>query len=262
MDFDDLEEQEATAAETQQTLRKSELELNFCEDDEPDEPIDLQQPTLEALARALLQEREKRKKAEMAVQKVASRLQQLQSRLEVKPGIWSLGPRRPNIHASAYVAPGASIIGTVTLRKDASVWFNCTLRGDNEVITIGEGSDIQDNSILHCDPGKPLVVGRNCLVGHQVCLHGCKIGENCLIGMRTTILDNAVIGKNCFIAAGSFIGEGKSFPDNSLIGGNPAKRITDLETDPAKMAAVMNAASSYVANKDRFMKELQPYDEG
>ncbi|OLP84961.1 ABC transporter B family member 25 [Symbiodinium microadriaticum] len=189
--------------------------------------------------------------------------------LEDKPGIWSLGSRHPQIHPSAYVAPGASIIGTVTLRKDASVWFNCTLRGDNEVITIGEGSDIQDNSVLHCDPGKPLVVGRNCLVGHQVCLHGCRIGENCLIGMRTTILDNVVIGSNCFVAAGSFIGEGRSFPDNSLIGGNPAKRIADLETDPAKMAAVMNAASSkglaanrpeapagYVENKERYTKDL------
>ncbi|CAE7195584.1 unnamed protein product, partial [Symbiodinium sp. KB8] len=266
MDFDDLEEQEIVSASNQRALR-SEPDLDLGEDDEDD--VDLQQPTLEALTCLVLQEREKRKRAERALKKVASRLQQLQNRLEDKPGIWSLGSRHPQIHPSAYVAPGASIIGTVTLRKDASVWFNCTLRGDNEVITIGEGSDIQDNSVLHCDPGKPLVVGRNCLVGHQVCLHGCRIGENCLIGMRTTILDNVVIGSNCFVAAGSFIGEGRSFPDNSLIGGNPAKRIADLETDPAKMAAVMNAASSkglaanrpeapagYVENKERYTKDL------
>jgi len=149
------------------------------------------------------------------------------------------------------------VIGTVILQKNASIWFNSTVRGDNEVITIGEDTDVQDNSVLHCDPGKPLTIGKNCLVGHQVCLHGCTIGPNCLIGMRSIILDNSKVGRCCLVAAGTFIGEGREFPDNSLIGGNPAKKIVDL--DQEKLNMVMNAASGYVENKTRFMELLGPY---
>merc|ERR1719150_1023303 len=135
----------------------------------------------------------------------------MQCRVSETPGLWQLRNRLPQIHPSAYIAPGATVIGSVIVEKNASVWFNCTIRADNEIITIGEGTDVQDNSILHCDPGKPLTIGKNCLVGHQVCLHGCTIGSNCLIGMRTTILDNAKVGNNCFVAAGSHIGENRVF---------------------------------------------------
>eukprot|EP00930_Biecheleria_cincta_P033059 TRINITY_DN22900_c0_g1_i1.p1 TRINITY_DN22900_c0_g1~~TRINITY_DN22900_c0_g1_i1.p1 ORF type:complete len:348 (+),score=86.56 TRINITY_DN22900_c0_g1_i1:73-1116(+) len=222
--------------------------------EEEDEAIE---PTLEGLVKALTSERQRRKDLERQTKKMTKEIRFLRARLNESPGMWKLQDRTPKIHPSAYVAPGAAIIGTVELEKDASVWFNCTVRGDNEQIKIGEGSDVQDNSILHCDPGMPLIIGKNCLIGHQVCLHGCKVGDNCLIGMRTTIMDNAEIGENTYVAAGTHIPEGKKIPPNSFVQGNPMKRI-ELEKMPGGLEAVQMAASAYVLNKERFKAHLQP----
>lgn len=283
VDFDDIEdaEQEISGTGSLQTLADlnniaaqfgssgtakectaSALTQAADADDEhasDDDGNDTSQMTVEFLAKKLAKERQHRKRLEKKLDIIMQGVQELASRQDKIPDIWALGERRPAIHPTAWVAPGASLIGTVILHPNSSVWFNCTLRGDNELITIGEDTDVQDNSVLHCDPGKPLTIGKNCLVGHQVCLHGCTIGENCLIGMRTTILDNAKIGSNCFVAAGSFVGEGKVFGDNLLIGGNPAKKIQEItESDPMCLTLKM-AASTYVENKERFQKHLKPF---
>jgi len=232
-------------------VQEEEEEEDVEEDDEAIEP------TLESLVKTLTSERQKRKDVERQMKKMTKEIRFLRARLNESPGMWKLQERTPKIHPSAYVAPGAAIIGSVELKKDASVWFNSTVRGDNEQITIGEGSDVQDNSILHCDPGMPLIIGKNCLIGHQVCLHGCKIGDNCLIGMRTTIMDNAEVGENTYVAAGTHIPEGKKIPPNSFVQGNPMKRI-ELEKMPGGLEAVQMSAPTYVQNKDRFKAHLQP----
>jgi len=176
-------------------------------------------------------------------------LQVLQTRLRQPSSLWALGDKRPRIDESAYVAPGANIVGAVVLHSNSSVWFNCTLRGDSGSITIGRGTDVQDNSVLHCEGGGPLTIGDNCLVGHQVCLHSCKVGDNCLVGMRTTILEGASVGNNCFLAAGCFVEKGRAIPDDSFVMGSPARRIDLVEE---QWAQLMYAASSYVENKGRF----------
>ena len=130
-----------------------------------------------------------------------------------------------------FVAPGAHLIGRVELQEDANVWFGCVLRGDNEWITIGARTNIQDNSILHTDMGFPLTIGADCTIGHNVILHGCTIGEGSLIGMGATILNGAKIGRNCLVGANALVTEGKEYPDNSLIVGAPAKVIRELGDD-------------------------------
>lgn len=154
-----------------------------------------------------------------------------------------------------FVAPGAHLIGRVELREDANVWFNCVLRGDNEWITIGARTNIQDGSILHTDMGFPLDIGADCTIGHGVILHGCTIGDNTLIGMGATILNGAKIGKNCLVGANALVTEGKEFPDNSLIVGSPAKAVRTLGEDSREK--FLESAKHYVENGQRYDKGLE-----
>lgn len=155
-----------------------------------------------------------------------------------------------------FVADSAVVLGNVTLGDDVGIWFGAVLRGDNEVISIGQGSNIQDNSVLHTDPGFPLSVGTGCTVGHRAMLHGCTIGDNTLIGMGATILNGAVIGKNCLIGANALITEGKNIPDNSLVIGSPGKVVREL--DAAAIDGLTRSATHYVDNARRFAKGLRP----
>ena len=153
-----------------------------------------------------------------------------------------------------WIAPGAQVIGKVRLGVDASVWFGVVLRGDNEEIFIGPGSNVQDNSVLHTDPGFPVWIGENCTIGHRAILHGCTIGDNSLIGMGATLLNGARIGRNCLVGANALVTEGKSFPDNSLIVGSPAKVLRELDQDAA--ARLAESAARYAANWRRYAKGL------
>jgi carbonic anhydrase/acetyltransferase-like protein (isoleucine patch superfamily) len=137
----------------------------------------------------------------------------------------------PVIHKSVFIAEGAVIIGMVTIGKNSSIWFNTVIRGDIEKITIGENTNIQDGSVVHCSTGIETYVGNNVTVGHNVILHSCHISDGCLIGMGAIIIDNVKIGKNCLIGAGSIITKGKNIPDNSLVYGNPAKVIRILSSE-------------------------------
>ena len=151
-----------------------------------------------------------------------------------------------------WVAPNANVIGDVTLEKNTSIWFNATLRGDIENIYVGEGSNIQDGSVLHTDPGYPLKIGRNVTVGHLVMLHGCTIGDNSLIGIGAVILNNAKIGKNCVIGAKSLITENKEIPDNSLVVGSPGRVIRKVTDEEAK--AIKENAIRYQENWKKYLK--------
>jgi carbonic anhydrase/acetyltransferase-like protein (isoleucine patch superfamily) len=153
-----------------------------------------------------------------------------------------------------WIAPSADVMGRVRLFEDASVWFSAVLRGDNEWITIGEGSNVQDGCVLHTDPGAPLTIGKDCTIGHKAILHGCTIGDNSLIGMGAIILNHAKIGRNCLIGAGAFVGEGKDIPDNSLVVGAPGKIIRQI--DDASAAKLTLSAQNYVRNWQRFAKGL------
>jgi len=164
-------------------------------------------------------------------------------------------PRLP-APGRCFVAPGAHLIGRVELQEDANVWFGCVLRGDNEWITIGARTNIQDNSILHTDMGFPLAIGADCTIGHGVILHGCTIGEGSLIGMGATILNGAKIGRNCLVGANALVTEGKEFPDNSLIVGSPAKVLRTLGDD-ARLRH-LESAKHYVENGRRYAKGLEP----
>ena len=145
--------------------------------------------------------------------------------------IYQLGENSPKIDATAYIADSATIIGKVQIGANASVWFEATARGDNELIRIGDRSNVQEGCILHTDPGYPLIIGDNVTVGHQAMLHGCTIGEGALIGIQAVILNGARIGKNCLVGAGALVTEGKEFPDNSLIIGSPAKAVRTLSNE-------------------------------
>ena len=151
-----------------------------------------------------------------------------------------------------WVAPNANVIGDVTLEKNTSIWFNATLRGDIENIYVGEGSNIQDGSVLHTDPGYPLKIGRNVTVGHLVMLHGCTIGDNSLIGIGAVILNNAKIGNNCVIGAKSLITENKEIPDNSLVVGSPGRVIRKVTDEEVK--AIKENAIRYQENWKKYLK--------
>jgi carbonic anhydrase/acetyltransferase-like protein (isoleucine patch superfamily) len=157
---------------------------------------------------------------------------------------------------SFWIAPDAHVIGRVRLHCDVGIWFGAVLRGDNELIDIGEGSNIQEHSVLHTDAGFPLTVGRNCTIGHRAILHSCTIGNNTLIGMGAVILNRAVIGDNCLVGAGALVTEDKVFPDNSLIVGSPAKAIRTL--DDAAVARIAASAASYIRNWRRFAAGFKP----
>jgi carbonic anhydrase/acetyltransferase-like protein (isoleucine patch superfamily) len=157
--------------------------------------------------------------------------------------IHTLGERRPTIDATAYVAEGARVIGDVLLAAESSVWFNAVLRGDTERISIGAGSNIQDGAILHADPGFPCSVGAGVVTGHGAILHGCRIGDNCLIGMGAIVLNGATIGEGSIVAAGAVIPEGKEYPPGSLIMGIPGKAVRDLTDEDRQQIA--EGASHY-----------------
>jgi carbonic anhydrase/acetyltransferase-like protein (isoleucine patch superfamily) len=169
--------------------------------------------------------------------------------------IYQLGDHAPEIDASAYVAESANLIGKVTLEANASVWFGATLRGDNERITIGANSNVQEGTVMHTDMGYPLVLGKNVTVGHQAMLHGCTIGDGTLVGIQAVVLNGAKIGKGCLIGAGALVTEGKEFPDRSLILGSPAKVARTLtEEDLGKLESI---AAGYVERGHRYKAELK-----
>ena len=157
---------------------------------------------------------------------------------------------------SNWIAPDATLIGRVRLGRNAGIWFGAVLRGDNELIDIGEDTNIQEHCVLHTDMGFPLRVGRGCTIGHRAILHGCTIGDNTLIGMGATVLNGAQIGRNSLVGAGALVTEGKIFPENSLIVGAPAKAVRTL--DEATIKKLEWSAAHYVENARRFMSGLKP----
>lgn len=171
--------------------------------------------------------------------------------------IYSLGERRPQLDGDNYVADNATLIGSVHLKRGASVWFNAVLRGDNDDLIIGENSNVQDGSVLHTDPGFKLSIGANCTIGHLVMLHGCSVGDGSLIGIGSVVLNGAQIGRNSIVGANSLVTENKSFPDSSLIMGSPAKVVRELTPEEAARAA--RSAQGYVLNAQRFARSLQPF---
>lgn len=174
--------------------------------------------------------------------------------------LYSLDGQGPDLPPAGryWIAPDATIVGRVRLREEASVWFGSVLRGDNEWITIGARSNVQDGCVMHTDPGYPLDIGDDCTIGHRVTLHGCVIGDHSLIGMGATILNGARIGRNCLVGAGALVTEGKTFPDNSLIVGAPARIVSSL--DAAAVAAFGLAAQNYVRNQKRYADGLAPFE--
>jgi carbonic anhydrase/acetyltransferase-like protein (isoleucine patch superfamily) len=174
--------------------------------------------------------------------------------------LYALDGIAPQVPASGryWVAPDAHVIGNVVLEEDASVWFCSTIRGDNERIVIGSGSNVQDGCIMHTDPGFPLTIGPRCTIGHGVILHGCTIAEESLIGMGATVLNGARIGRNCLVGAKALVTERKEFPDNSLIVGAPARAVRTL--DEAAIARMRVTAAHYVRNSQRFAGGLQPVE--
>lgn len=169
--------------------------------------------------------------------------------------IYELDGIAPEIHPEAWVAPGAHVMGRVVLGAGASVWFGAALRGDNEPITVGQDTNIQENCVLHTDMGYPLVIGAFCTIGHKAMLHGCTIGEGSLIGMGATVLNGAKIGRGCLIGAGALITEGKEIPDGALVMGAPGKVVRML--DEAGRARLLQSAAGYRANAERFRAGLK-----
>ena len=158
----------------------------------------------------------------------------------------------PEVHPEAWVASNAAIIGKVKLEKNSSIWFNAVLRGDIELITIGENSNIQDGSVLHTDPGYPLTVGKGVTVGHMVMLHGCQISDDTLIGIGSIILNNAKIGKNCIVGANTLITENKVIPDNSLVVGSPGRVLRKVTDEEIK--SILENGKHYVDFSKKYKK--------
>jgi len=154
-----------------------------------------------------------------------------------------------------WVAPNAVLIGKVRLLKGASVWWGCVLRGDQDWITVGEGSNVQDNSVIHSDPGQPVTIGANCTVGHRVILHSTTVGDGSLIGMGSTLLNRSVIGKNCLVAANSLVTEGKTFEDGHMIVGAPARQLRAL--NERELAGLKISAAGYVHNHQRYASKMK-----
>ncbi len=171
--------------------------------------------------------------------------------------VYALADKNPQLPSDGeyWIAPNATVIGDVTLHPGASVWFGAVVRGDNDPITIGRDTNIQDGSVLHSDPGAPLIIGDGVTVGHMVMLHSCEIGDNCLIGIGAVILGRAKIGNNCLIGANTLITEGKVIPDNSLVMGQPGKVVRQLE--PGQIAALKASAAHYVQNWRRYAGDLK-----
>ena len=169
--------------------------------------------------------------------------------------IYQLDDKTPQIADSAWVADNAEVMGDVRLGENVSIWFNTTLRGDNDPITIGDGTNIQDGSVLHTDEGVPLTIGRNVTVGHMVMLHGCSIGDESLIGIGAIVLNGAKIGRNCLVGAGALVTEGKEFPDGSMIIGSPAKVVRQLTLE--QIEGLRYSAQHYIDNARRYKQGLK-----
>lgn len=171
--------------------------------------------------------------------------------------LYALGNDRPATmgEVTYWIAPDAHVIGKVVLGADVGIWFGAVLRGDNEPISVGAGSNIQEGAVIHTDPGMPVEIGAGCTIGHRAIIHGCTIGDNSLIGMGATVLNGARIGNNCLVGANALVTEGKEFPDNSLIVGAPARVVRTL--DDAAIAGLKRSAASYVANWKRFKRDLR-----
>lgn len=172
--------------------------------------------------------------------------------------VYGLDDKQPQLppQGEYWIAPTATVIGDVILKPGASVWFGAVVRGDNDPITIGRDTNIQDGSVLHSDPGEPLTIGEGVTVGHMVMLHSCEIGDNTLIGIGSVILGRARIGKNCLIGANTLITEGKEIPDNSLVMGQPGRVVRQLE--PGQIEALKASAAHYVQNWKRYVAGLAP----
>ena len=168
---------------------------------------------------------------------------------------YELDGQSPEVGQGAWIAPSAIIIGKVVLEDDVNVWFGAVLRGDNEMIWVGHGTNIQENSVLHTDMGYPLLIGANCTIGHRAMLHGCTIGEGSLIGMGATVLNGAKIGKGCLIGACALITEGKDIPDGALVMGAPGKVVRILDADA--QSNLLKSAEVYRANAKRFALGLK-----
>ncbi|CAN7424715.1 gamma carbonic anhydrase family protein [Ensifer adhaerens] len=174
--------------------------------------------------------------------------------------LYALGSLRPQTppKGSYWVAPDANVIGQVEIGEEVGIWFGVTLRGDNEPIRLGARTNIQENVVIHVDPGFPVTIGEGCTIGHGAVVHGCTIGENSLIGMGATVLNGAKIGRNCLVGANALVTEGKEFPDNSLIVGAPAKAIRTL--DDAAVEGLKRSAAHYVKNWRRYAADLTRLD--
>ena len=169
--------------------------------------------------------------------------------------LYALGGIEPQLKGNCWIAETAMVIGDVILETESSVWFNAVLRGDTDTLHIGERSNIQDCAVLHADPKMPLVIGKGVTVGHKVTLHGCKVGNNSLIGINAVVLDGAVIGENCLIGANSLVPPGKKIPDNSLVMGSPGRVVRELED--AEIQDLTESAETYIERYQRYEKEYR-----
>ena len=169
--------------------------------------------------------------------------------------LWDFDGMRPELFEDAWVAPDANVIGDVILGAEVSIWFGATLRGDNEPIRIGNGTNIQENVVIHTDPGFPVEIAANCTIGHKAMIHGCRIGPGSLIGMGATILNGASIGAGCLIGAGALVPEGRDIPDGSLVMGMPGKVVREL--DAVAREANLASARAYAAKAARFRETLK-----
>ena len=172
--------------------------------------------------------------------------------------LYELDGTSPTLEGDNWIAPGAHVIGNVHLGGDCGVWFGAVLRGDNEPITVGRGTNLQEHAMVHTDPGHPATIGKGCTIGHRAIIHGCTLGDNVLIGMGAIILNGARIGDNCLVGAGALVTEGKEFPAGSLIIGSPAKAVRDLSGEA--MEALRESARSYQGNWKRFETGLRRLD--
>ncbi|MCE2658800.1 MAG: gamma carbonic anhydrase family protein [Rubrivivax sp.] len=169
--------------------------------------------------------------------------------------IYAIDDKTPQLHDTAWVADSATVLGQVRLGAGASVWFGAVLRGDNECISIGERSNVQENAVLHVDPGKPLQIGNDVTIGHLAMLHGCTVGDGSLIGIGAVVLNGARIGRRCLVGAGALVTEGKEFPDGSLIIGSPAQAVKTLSE--VQLKALQGSADVYVARAAHFKQHLR-----
>ena len=171
--------------------------------------------------------------------------------------LYSLGERNPIIRGDYFIAPGCQIVGSVDIGNNVNIWFNTVIRADYDWVIIGDNTNIQDGSVFHVDPGKPISIGKNVTIGHKVVLHGCTIDDETLIGMNSVILNGAKIGKNCLIGANTLIPENMEVPEGSLVFGSPGKIVKQISDE--QRAQFMVGAEFYVSNAARFKEQLEPF---